>query len=52
MTSSELEALAEQTARALLGVSRTEAFRMLDSGELAGQTIEVTLRGIRRLLDA
>ncbi len=52
MTEDELRQLAEQTARALIGVSADEAFRMLEAGEFDGQGVESTFRGLNRLLAA
>jgi len=52
MTAEELQALAERTARELLGMSAARAFRLLEQGEFAGQAVEGTLRGLKRLLDA
>lgn len=52
MTTEELQALAERTARELLGMSAARAFRLLDEGEFSGQAVEGTLRGLKRLLDA
>jgi hypothetical protein len=49
---SDLEALAEHTARELLSMSADEAFAMLDRGALSGEAVEGTLRGLRRLLAA
>lgn len=46
----ELENLADREARAMLGVSLTEAFEMLDKGELAGTGAEAELRSFRFLL--
>jgi hypothetical protein len=52
MTREELEALADRTARELLGVSADEAFKRLEAGEFDGQAVETPLRSIRRLLAA
>ena len=42
---------AERDARAMLGVSLDEAFRLLDSGRLEGTIAEAELRMVRFLLD-
>lgn len=52
MTREELEALADRTARELLGIPADEAFRLLESGELDGKAVEAPLRSIQRLLAA
>jgi hypothetical protein len=52
MTAAEVEALAERTAQELLGISWPDALAALDRGEFAGQGVEPTLRGIKRLIDS
>jgi hypothetical protein len=52
VTKTDVEALAEQTAQELLGVSAEEAFAMLDSGELEGTLAGGALRSLRFLLGA
>jgi hypothetical protein len=50
MTREDIEALAEQTAQELLGVSADEAFAMLDRGELDGTLAGGSLSSLRWLL--
>jgi hypothetical protein len=52
MSGEEIAILAERTARELLDVSLEEALRMLDAGELAGTSAELSMRGLRVLLTA
>jgi hypothetical protein len=52
LSHADLEALAEHTARELLGVSADEAFAMLDRGELDGKAAEWPLLALRRMLQA
>jgi hypothetical protein len=52
LTRDELVALAEVTARELLGVSADDAFEMLDRGELDGTVAGDSLRSLRWLIDA
>jgi len=47
LTPEELDALAERTAQELLGIPATDAFAMLDRGELAGTMAESALEGLR-----
>jgi hypothetical protein len=49
-TQHEIEALADRQALAILGVSREEAFRRLDAGELRGTAAEAEFRNLRWLL--
>jgi hypothetical protein len=48
----DVQALAEQTAQQLLGVSAAEAFAMLDRGELDGTLAGSALSSLRFLLAA
>ena len=52
MSHEQVEALAETTARELLGVSAFEAFATLDRGELDGTFAASALRSLRFLLAA
>jgi hypothetical protein len=52
LAKTDLEALAERTARELLGVSAVDAFSMLDRGDLDGKAAEWHLRALERLIDA
>jgi len=51
MTHEELEALADIEATEMLGVTRLEAFAMLDRGELRGSVAEAELRMLRFMLE-
>ena len=50
MSQTEIMDLAELTAREMLGVSRDEAFAMLDRGELEGTLAGGSLQSFRWLL--
>ncbi len=50
-THAEALEAAERDAQAMLGVSLSEAFRLLDSGRLDGTVAEAELRMARFLLD-
>lgn len=52
VTFEELSLIADETARQLLGVSRAEAFAMLDRGELDGTLAGGTLESLRWQLAA
>jgi hypothetical protein len=52
MTQDEVAALAEATAQKLLGVSTSEAFAMLERGELDGTFAESVMRSLKFLLNA
>ena len=51
LTRSELLRRAEDESREMLGVSMTDAFRMLDNGELRGTIAEAKLTCLRMLLE-
>lgn len=52
LTQKGAEALAEREARAILGVSKEEAFARLDRGELRGTIAEAELTMLRALIQA
>jgi hypothetical protein len=52
LSHADVEALADQTAQELLGVTAADAFAMLDRGELEGTAVEWPLLALRRLLQA